>query len=1221
VTRAVERRASGGARFAAVLRYELAYQLRRPWPWLGFAALFLFTLPFTRTGVVPVTLTEDFRLNAPFVITAVTVLTSLLWLMIAPVIAGEAAARDAQTRMDQLVFTTGVARHEYLFGRWLAALLLSLLVLLGTQVGSLMAVLLPGVPPELVGPIRAGPYLAAFAYIALPNAIVGTTLQFAAALAAGRAMASYAASVLLLFLSVPVSAIISFPLAQPAIGKLTDPMGFIAIWNAVLLEWTIAEKYTRTFTLEGASLHNRLLWLAIAALVLAVLYARFRFAYRMPFVWRGRQVVVPADAPAANAAVRRAPESAVALVVPIPAVRRDFGLRAQLRQLVAITAESYGAIARSPAGVFLLLVFPAFVLLVLTLDLEALNIPLLPRTGYLLSKHLTGAALAPENYWLLLPLLIIHFSGELHWRERDAGLGDTIDTLAIPGWVSVLGKYLGLALIVATVLAATAAAGLITQLRLGYDRHELGLWLFTLFGLQLPDYLIFAALAFFVHALVNQKYGGQLLALVLYVLLIVAPLLGLEHPMLRYGSSPGWSYTDLRGFGNSLAPWAWLHAWWAGWALLLGVGTLLLWSRGREGAIRARLHGARMRVTPGVRRVAGLAAVIVVACGSVTFYNTNILHAWSNATERDARAAEYERRFGAAADAPQPAITHTRLEVDLAPSVRRATVTGTYHLVNPHSAPITEVHVGTSSGVTTRVTFDRVVARVDDAPALEHTAYMLAEPLAPGDSLTLEFTVEVAPRGFRASGAINSIVANGTHITGALLPSIGYDRARELIGSDARRKQGLPRKVTLPTPDDVHPTMLAGRAGTFEAIVHTDPDQVAVAPGTLRRRWTEGGRRHFHYASDEPIGGLHQIFSARYAEHHEQWGEVALSVFTHPDHALGVDRIAKSARASLAYYSEQFGAYPYRFLQFVEQPAPGLGMGVDGSGVVTVLEGATLFDTRRIAADQRDGLFEIAAHEVAHQWWGGQVTPAMAEGGIILSESLAWYSAMRVIRREKGQEVLRQFMWTMRQPYPWPPIRTGLPLLRAVDPYAGYRRGPFAFYALSEYAGESVVNGALRALVGKHRGRSTATTNDLYHELQAAVPDSLHPLLHDLFAATTFWHFDTKGATARAIGDGRWEVTFDISARKVVSDTAGKEVEVPIAEDVELAVFAAAEPGAVLGRRLYLGRHRLVSGAQHVTVIVNAQPARGGVDPYNLLDWDEGDNIETIAIAEHASPG
>jgi hypothetical protein len=321
-----------------------------------------------------------------------------------------------------------------------------------------------------------------------------------------------------------------------------------------------------------------------------------------------------------------------------------------------------------------------------------------------------------------------------------------------------------------------------------------------------------------------------------------------------------------------------------------------------------------------------------------------------------------------------------------------------------------------------------------------------------------------------------------------------------------------------------------------------------------------------------------------------------------------MERVLRSARASLDHYSEQFGPYPYRFLQIVEQPGNFLGMGVDGSGVVTGGEGFFLLNPEQ---EGFDAIFEIVAHEMGHQWWGGQLKPAFAEGGGVISESLAWYSAMQLVKRVKGREALRRFMSFMRQPNPWPPIRTGLPLLRAMDPWANYRKGPYAFHALSEYIGEERVNAALRSLVEK-KASSLATTLDMYRELQAVTPDSLKPLLHDLFEVNAWWTFDTKRASAVPAEAGAWEVTLEVEARKVVADSAGVERETPMNEWVEIGIFAAAGPGEMLGKPLYVRKHRIASGRQTITVTVAQEPARGGIDPYNLLDWEEGDNIEPI---------
>jgi hypothetical protein len=168
-------------------------------------------------------------------------------------------------------------------------------------------------------------------------------------------------------------------------------------------------------------------------------------------------------------------------------------------------------------------------------------------------------------------------------------------------------------------------------------------------------------------------------------------------------------------------------------------------------------------------------------------------------------------------------------------------------------------------------------------------------------------------------------------------------------------------------------------------------------------------------------------------------------------------------------------------------------------------------------------------------------------------------------------------------------------------------------HALSEYVGEARVNGALRTLVEK-KASSLATTLDMYRELQAVTPDSLKPLLHDLFEVNTYWTFDTKQATAVQTETGTWQVTLEVEARKVVADSAGVESEMPMAEWVEIGIFAAAGPGEVLGKPLYTQKHRIRSGRQTITVLVSHRPARGGIDPYNLLDWEEGDNIEPIAV-------
>jgi ABC-2 type transport system permease protein len=1191
-----------------IFRFELANQIRRPWFLLSLMVLIVFAFFGTRTAILPVTLPQDFILNSPFIITSVSVFSCQIWLLIAPVVAGEAAARDVHSGIYPLIYTSPVSKAEYLGGRFLAALVLNALILIGVQIGSLLAVYAPGGNPDIVGPFRPAAYLAAYGFIALTNALIATTFQFAAALVSGRPMASYVGSILLFFLAYPVTLTLYVSGLGPR-ALLVDPIGTMAIMNEMMSNWTIVEKNVRMFTLEGPMLWNRLLWLGIACVTLVFVYLRFHFAHRTAtdllsrFMRRFKPVAPTADPTRAR------------IAISVPEVRRSFSFVTRLRQMLSIASSSFWMIAKSVAGLFLLVAFPLFMVVVLLTEFQHWGVPLLPRTSFMLAKHMTAPLTDATDFRVIIPLLIVYFAGELVWRERDARLSENVDATPTPEWVLFVGKFLGLSLVLAALMVSFTGAGVITQVISGYYDFEFGEYARILLGLQLPEYLLFAVLAFMIHAVVNQKYLGLLVTLIVYFLIVFSSYIGLDHKLLVYGASPHWSFTAMRGFSGTLVPWLWFKLYWAAWALLLAVVARLLWVRGRESAFRTRLEVARLRFNRSTASIVGLTVGLILTLGGFIFYNTNVLNEYITDDEMVQRRADYERLYKKYDGIPQPQRTATSLRMEIYPERRAASVRGSYRLVNRGTVPIDSVHLEPAFVVKTRVSFDRPFRQVLTDAKLGHDIYALTEPLQPGDSMTLTFDVKLEPNGFRNSGltktgAGRAILPNGTYLTGGALPIIGYQPMRELWSANDRVKFGLPRRLTLPPPGDIDLSGAAYETTTFDAIVGTDDDQVAVAPGELRRTWSEGGRRYFHYVSDVPINGTDVFFSAKYAVHRERWKDVDVQIFLHPGHTALLERMLRSVRASLDYYSTQFGNYPYRFLQIVEQPGNFLGMGVDGSGVITSGESIFLLNPQ---SQDFDVIYEVVAHEIGHQWWGMQLKPAWTEGGGVISEGFAWYSTMQLVKKERGRESLRRLMSFMREPNPWPPIRTGRPLLRAVDPWANYRKGPYAMHALSEYMGEDRVNRALRTLIEK-KGSSLATTLDMYQELQAVTPDSIKPLLHDLFEVNAFWTFDTKAATAKQTAAGTWEVTMEVEAHKTVADSVGRETEVPITEMIEFGIFAPAGSRQILGKPLHVQKHRIRSGRQTITITVPERPARGGIDPYNLLDWEEGDNIESIEI-------
>lgn len=596
------------------------------------------------------------------------------------------------------------------------------------------------------------------------------------------------------------------------------------------------------------------------------------------------------------------------------------------------------------------------------------------------------------------------------------------------------------------------------------------------------------------------------------------------------------------------------------------------------------------------------------------FYNTNVLNEYRTADEAAVLQAEYERRYAQYADIAQPFVTTASLRVDIHPSERRVEVRGSYELVNHGSVAIDSIHVATAPAVETRaLTFDRAAESVLCDRELGHSIYALETPLESGDSMRLDFEVRYEARGFGESGTEDMVVANGTFFTNAWFPAIGYQRERELILPSRRRELGLPERPVVPRLEDA-PSLVMNRApGTMlDVVISTAEGQTGVASGALRRSWDEDGRSFFHYTTDAPIGDEWAFASARYAVHEAKWQDVAIRIVHHPEHTRHVEPVVRSLQASFEYYTRELGPYPYRHVTVLEVPGDGVGMHAEAS-MITHGEGITLMNPKG-----RQGLdmqYYVAAHEIGHQW---NVPAALIEGAPVLSESMATYFAMKLVEHSRGHDQFWRLTRFLRLPYPIAPIRRGEPLLRALDPYMSYRWGPFALNALSVYVGEDRVNAAIRRLLDTHRPADAplATTLDLLHELRAVTPDSLQYLLHDLFEVNTYWRFSTERVTVDSLSDGQWRVTMDVRARKMVHDSTGMQVEVPMDEWVPVGVFARPEPGrTILSKPLYLEMHRIRSGDQTITIDVPERPLTAGIDPFHVLDWEEleeDDNREWI---------
>jgi ABC-2 type transport system permease protein len=1193
-------------KLAEVFRFEVEYRLRRVSTWI-YAAL-LLALPFLLMHAVN---GSSSLVNSPEMISVASSIVGLLGMLVTAALFGDAATRDVQTRMHPLVYTAPLSKAEYLGGRFLAALAMNAVMLLGVPLGQVIGAMMPYQDARMFGPIRAAAYAQPYLSLLLPNLLLTGAVLFTLAALTRQVLPAFLGGVGL-FIVYLFLYNYRDRIASPTLAALADPFGMSVI-EGLTRYWTPAQLNTQLIGFPAVLVWNRLFWMAAGIALLVLLHRRFRFAHPGGALSRRKRRRAVADS---------APERVRPVAIPL--APKESGVRARVWQTFAVTRRSLEEIAGSRA--FLVLLAGAVLFTFVfgwNVGAEVFGTSTWPVT-HLVAGTVLATVLSP-----VIAVLIAVFAGELVWKEREVGLAAISDAAPVPDRVLMLGRFLALAAMLVALQAVLMAAGVALQAVQGYTRFEPGLYLRILFGIKLADYLLLAAVAFAVHVVVNQKYLGHLVVVLFYVFTTFSARFGIRHHLLVYGSDPGWVYSDMNGFGPFAAPLVWFKLYWAAWALLLATVARVFWVRGRDREARGTAAFARSRWTGGIARAAGAAAVLILALGGFIFYNTNVLNDYRTPFDNDELRAEHERRYKRYQDVPQPRITRASLRIEIYGDEGAAELRGSYQLVNRTAEPIDSIHLLIPSGARVRsLSFDRASRPVLDDDRLHYRVYALDRPLQPGDSLRLRFDVAHRPRGFANDGISTDVVENGAYFDRRWLPIVGYQPSLELSDARTREEHHLPPPAPTPAADDA-----AARRARFglrdadlvhvDAVIGTDADQTAVTVGTLRREWREGGRRYFHYRTDAPLPFVSPVLSARYAVKEDRWGGVALRVYHHPTHDVNVDRMLRAMRASLEYNSRAFGPYQFGELRVVEFPLYQTFARAHPHTIAFSEGGAFL---TRVDEGDVDRPFFVTAHETAHQWWGGQVMGANVRGAALLSETLAQYSAMMAMEKALGPGQARRFYDYEMDFY----LRgrrvfsnREVPLLEVErQAYLYYHKGAVAMYTLREHLGEEAVNTALRRFLEKHRAGVPPypTSRDLYAELRAVTPDSLRPLLHDLLAEITLWNVRTEAARVEPAGTGAFRVTLDVVASKVRADSVGNETEVPMDDLVEVGVFAPAADGEDRGAPLYLRRHRIRSGRQTITVVVPREPARAGIDPLGkLIQREAGDNV--VDVEAGPAPG
>jgi aminopeptidase N len=140
-------------------------------------------------------------------------------------------------------------------------------------------------------------------------------------------------------------------------------------------------------------------------------------------------------------------------------------------------------------------------------------------------------------------------------------------------------------------------------------------------------------------------------------------------------------------------------------------------------------------------------------------------------------------------------------------------------------------------------------------------------------------------------------------------------------------------------------------------------------------------------------------------------------------------------------------------------------------------------------------------------------------------------------------------------------------------------------------------------------------TRDFLAILREEAGPENDALITDLFEKITLLDVKAIDPKVTKRADGKFDVSFQVVARKLYADGKGKETEAPLDEPFDIGVFTAepGRPGYDAQSVVYFDRQRVHSGTQTIDLVVDRMPTFVGVDPYNKrIDRNSEDNLVRV---------
>jgi ABC-2 type transport system permease protein len=1046
----------------------IAFDLKsysKNWRFLILISTLIF-LSFLAGSNARFTLNENLAYNSPYQVAFIIAFLSLTSLFFSTLFTAQLALKEIDFNLNLIYFSLPISKRQLLWSRFISIFILSfgftLLLTISFFVGRESAVNgMKAIDFNIFF------YLLPILFFTLINTFFILSITTAVAWFTKNKLFVYVSGLLLyvfymvtlLFSSSPFMAN-QLPQSKQAqlISAIFDPFGLSAYFYQTS-HLSIDQRNTELLSLNGILLGNRIVIFLISISLLILVTKKFSISKKI------KSSKATHDA------------NKVANSLSFEFVSTEKSARIKFQSLLSFMKMNWIYVVRSIPFVLIILSLLFVVGMEMYAEIEkGIRIPQKYATSGLMVSTII------QNFHVLGALVLVFYGNELFWRSKNSNfhfIEESTTNYKLKFW-SIWFTLITLAVVFTVILILE---GIVFQILYNYPIIEWDVYASTFLFTTFPLILV-GGFTLIIQKLIQNKYLS--LAVSGLFILLMTTSLGksiVKYPLLKFLNSISFDYSDMNGFGSYEK--AFSQRLFFGFLIVLFLFYVI---HQNKNSIKKIIFW------------------LITFCkiGLISFVGIHLISDYVPKVKNsiEIQQANYEKQFRIFQNKPQPTITKVTTRVDLFPSKNTYSIKGNYILENKTQQPISEILFNFSDDFEIK----KSILHTGNESILVTNQYQivrLKKGLNPNQKISFDFELQYHWKPVNGHQSFNAIVENGSFMRiSRFYPQIGYNSSNE-IEDEAIRKQFQLGKRT-PIKSLEAPKVVNNDFISLNMTVSTEANQKVIGVGELTKEWKEKNRNVFQFKINA-IPFRFAISSANYVVKKEIYKGKSFEVYYHPTHAENVAHLIENAKITMDYCEVNFGKYPFKTIRFAEISSFTKGFNATAYPATIYMTENMAFHCNIKADKQQDVINELAGHELAHLWWGNsQIDPDEREGDVMLTETLAMYTELMLLKKMYGNKKAKEFVTMHQDIFESEKGFSGdcqLIKVTGEKTHISYSKGAVAMYKLSELIGENQVNIALRNFLTKHKyPNPKPISTDFLEEVYKVADKKFHQQINELFS-------------------------------------------------------------------------------------------------------------------------